>query len=504
MSVVKPSHNISIVNVGRNEVIHEGLLKKLTDDFRSGVGLVVRTENKIDIEKFTKNDLGDKDKFFELMTKVQNGTKKYDATFIFHAFPEEYDEDELQPYVAVKDSKNNPILVCSLEGSFLTDVSDEGFGEAHVLWTSYLEPHITEMYGLMGNDVSKLVAYLKGKAFENNLKNVTGHRGVFSFMPIAGEPFTVGDAKDLGGKFGFGTASQACGWTESAINAATRDPAPAAIEAAKTSKYADEEPTTAPKKEASPPSVPIVPQEPKPNATPLANPSPTPESKVAAQFAEEIVPMTPPAGLGGKKLKQWYRDRDPTGQKTLPTDWMNKPPIMVKVKKSVQALADIDTLNPRTVPKDMKSENPPRVTLPTITGEQQRNANEFIKKHLGDGSALIDNPLEHQKVEQNLAKFSELILKGDLDTFEKWPTGAILAFAKQNPEVAALGLIELRSDRVKRKMAMAALTKDGNKVLGELVGTEPTVTQTKPGGTTSKPVEVAPTSQSEELISKYA
>lgn len=452
MSVQKPDYSYSLVGIPANEVISGAFLAILAKETTSAIGLVVREPDRIVVERFL--ELGDEAARLKMLTGIVNGTKKYPRQFMFGSFPAEFDEDECQPWIAIKDSKNNPILTVMLEGDFPGRTSAEGFSEAYVVMTEYLGPKLNEVYSMASNNPQKLMDYIKGDSFKKDLSNLFAHRAAFFFMPSVGDPIMLGNFREAdkgGSDFPWGTASFNFGHTE-VIAAAPAAPKEATMpkNPPKTSKYLDEP--------VDPQNIPA--QEPKPSVPTVVPPKPGDVTeKVAEKIIDgEAVKWTPPSGVRGKGLKKAYRDM--LGY--LPEDWQQRPSFMIKAKTEATSVSKIE---PK---KDMK-DDAPKPVLPVIDGKQQATAVDFIKKYLGDGSVEIPNPLEVQKQEANIAVFSELCLKtGDLAEINRWPVAGIFAFTKANPEAAALLLIELRRDRINRTQ----LNKDGDKKLGELTGTE--------------------------------
>lgn len=449
MQVSKPDSTMSIVQTKAGEVIPPTLLRKLVEENRSAVGFCVREPDKLIVEKFHKLD--DVEKNFAFMTQLQEATKKFPVMWVFHALPAEFDEDEVQPFIPIKDSKGNPMVVVAAEGDFPTQISDE-FSEAYVLLNEWLCPKIESMYKLVGNSPQKLFEYLHSAQFQNDFRQVFSHRGVLGFMPTVGDPFII-EHNELGITSTWGSASNAYGYTESVIAAATPTVAEVpATPAVRKSRYAEDTPGTAP-------PTPVV-------TPPQADPKPvTPVEKVAAELQPSEIDWSPPKGVHGKSLKQAYRA---VNNGVLPTNWRDRPTIRIQVKKqSVKSLQELSAL---TGAKDMKTVTPQPTenkiaTMPVISGAQQSKAVDFIKKYLGDGSGVIDDPIKAQEQEAKLAKFSELVLKsGKLEEIDRWTTAFIFAFVKENPETAALGFIEMRNTL--RKL------RDGGKTLSELTGTE--------------------------------
>lgn len=450
MSVVKPLYTHSIVNVKANETMPEMLLRKLCTEYPSYVGLVVREPSKLEVEKFLELD-ADPEVRFQKINRINSNTKKFPRQFIFGAFPAEFDEDEGQPWTIIKDSKGNRMLTVACEGDFPGRESAEGYSEAFVVVNEYLGPKLEEFYKLAGNTPSKLFDYLSSTSFKKDLDNLQGFRAGFAFMPTVGEPIMLGNFREEGkggSDYSWGSCTFNHGYSDPVIAAATAEPAKPK-KGTIASKY-DDDVIVEPAKPLAPvPSVPqVIPATPK-----------DPIAKVATELvSNEAVRWAPPAGVHGKGLKKAYRDM--LGH--LPDNWQQRPSFMIKAKDDPAPAAA------PAKPKDMKEEAPKPV-LPVIDGNQQAKAVDFIKKFLGDGSTVIDeHPLETQKQEANLAVFSELCLKsGKLEEINRWPVSGIFAFCKENPQVAALLLIELRRDRINRMTSV----KDADKPLGELTGT---------------------------------
>ncbi len=464
MSVQKPDYSHSIVNVLAGHVIPGTFLNMLCNQNRSCVGLVVREPGKIEIERFL--NLGTVEDQIALLSKVNDNTKKYPRQFIFGSFPVEFDEEECQPWIPVRDSKNNPLVTVSIEGDFPGRTSAEGFSEAHVLMHEYLGDKLNDAYKLAGNNPSKLFDYLNSDSFKKDLTNTFGFRAAFAFMPSVGDPIMLGNFREEGkggADYTWGSASFNYGYADP-VEEKPPVPEPKA-KAPASSKYAD------------------APIEPKPSVpeVPLKTDPPKPEEKVAKDIVdnstEEGVWWQPPATLHGKALKKAYRDML---NNELPTNWQERPKFFLKAKKEVTAAG----------PKDMRPTAQPTV-LPVIDGKQQVKAVDFIKKYLGDGAAVLEgNPLEVQKQESNLAVFSEICLKSnDLAEINRWPVSGVFAFAKENPEAAALLIIQLRREFINRTQ----LVKDGDKKLGDLTGTEQVgVPSPGPQPAPTKPAEVTP------------
>lgn len=475
MNTAKPEFTSAIGRTKSGESFPETLLAKLVAENKSGFGFAIKQGDKLEVEKFPR--LEEKDKLLtsgSLLINIMENTKKFPVMFTFHDIQSaEYDEDEIQPYTVLKDSKNQPLLCVCVEGDFPNFANnEEGFSEAYCLVNEWLGPKIEGMYKLLGNSPQKLVEYLRTEQFASDFNQVIGHRGCLAFMPVHGDQFIL-EKNEIGLEGSWGSVSNAYGYTESAVAAATAEPAPATAPAPvpaerKRSKYADAPtaPAAAPKPTATPPKADKVPAK-------------DPVDKVVEQIVEEVeieeeVEWSPPMAVHGKDLKALYR----ATAGFLPKDWKQRPKLKIKIKKKVKSMeglaatkvgmaANGSTVQPQ--PKDMRQPAPTAVvlTMPIISGDLQKKAAAHIEKHLGDGSAVIADPLKAQSEEEALAKFSELVLKSNnIKDIFRWPTSYVFAFGKENPEAFALGFIEIRG--LLRRFF--DLEKNGDRTLKDLVG----------------------------------
>lgn len=476
----KPEYSMSIVTVKPNETVPKALLIKLFSENRSAMGLVVRDGTSIDIERFTT--MVSVEDEVEEMIGILDKTKKLHRQINLHALPEKFEAYEVQPWTILKDSKDKPILLVSCEGDFFK-FAKKGQSEFFTLVNDHLGPKIEDLYKLLGNDPKKLMEYLRGKVFADDLALLHGERGVFEFMPAEGEPFAHGTNK-IGLEATWGRASNVYGYTEAVQEAGTAEP-----EAPKRSKYASDDP--APAKE------PVV-------IPPKADPPVTPIEKVAAElpkkFRQEI-----PRNLHGKRKKSYIRDLylKHTGKEDLPVDWDNMTHFEVDMPTTVNSLADLGKTALAEV-KDMKGKAPvENAPIPVISGAEQAAVTAFIKKYLDGNSNRVENPLEIQKIEAKLPVFTEVAGQAEgLDFFDTIRSDILKNLVEERPQSAWLLILEYRADRRKRKQLQAL----GDKKLGELTGTEaPLMEPGKTAPASPEPGTASPAeAQPEVKKSRYA
>lgn len=478
----KPAYSMSIVTVKPNETVPDALLIKLFSENRSAYGLVVREGTVINIEKFDEQDSVEEE--VTEMRDIFNRTKSHYRQICLSALPEKFDKSEIQPWVILKDSKDQPILLVSCEGDF-SKHTKEGQSEFFTLVNDYLGPKIEGLYKMVGNDPKKLMDYLRSKEFATDLEQVYGHRGVFEFMPAEGEPFAHGK-NELGLEAQWGRASNVYGYTETVLEAGTAEVKP--VEGSKRSKYASDEPAPAQEPVAIPPK---------------ADPPKAPIEKVAAELPKKRR-IEIPRNLHGKRKKAFVRD----ALGFLPDDWDSMSFIEVDMETTVNSLADLSK-TAAAAPKDMRGKDPElksNVTenqpVPVISGAEQAAVNAFIKKYLDGNSNRVENPLEIQKIEAKLPVFTEVAGQTQgLDFFDSVRADILKNLVEERPQSAWLLILEYRADRRKRKQHQAL----GDKKLGDLTGTEAPLEPGKTLPASPEPGTVSPPEvQPEVKKSRYA
>lgn len=465
MSVKKPAYSSSIVQVTKDHTIPETLLHKLVTENPTALGIAVRDQKGISVErhKLTEGPA----ETINWLKKIESKVKPYSRMYTFHSYPADYDEDvELQPYVLLKTSNGSPLICVGIEGDFpkYVDTSADGFSEAYMLLNNWLGPKVLDMYKLLGNNPQKIYDFLRTEQFAKDFDDQIGYRGCLYFLPNTGEMFSQSKNEAGVDKADWGACSFAYGYTEPVIEAATAEAkpevpvAPKEVKAQKSKWADDDEPVVEPAK-------PVV--VPKVDDKPVTSPT----EKVAAETPTSQV-LEPPKGMHGKPLKEWYRSV--TGGE-LPIAWRERPKVTISVKPAKTEPAKTETAisASMTVALQQKQDKQSFTnSMPVISGEKLKAANEFVKKYLGDGSALITDPTEAGKMEAKLAKFAELMAGSGITSitdFQKMTTAFKFAFVAKHPEAAALALIEMSNH-------IRDLEENGDKKLGELTGTKETST----------------------------
>lgn len=449
MQHVKPEYSYSVALVKAGQTLPEALLSKLVAENRTVISAGIRTKGAMEKEIFLPMK-PTVEGTLEFMKKFMNGSKDFTRLVCFHSLPAEYDEDvEIMPWAPLKDSKGNPLLYVAAEGDFpkYVDDSADHYSEGSRLLVDWLGPQIETIYTkAAGNNPARLFEYLNSDEFGKNFAEQVGHRGVLTFLPITGPGFTVAKDNELGVSGDWGTASIAYGYTESVTAAAT----PAKVEAPKPvskSKYVQDDDETI-KVDPTPPAAPLQPGQ---------------------EMVEEEIRVIPPKGMHGKTLKTWWR-KSPVGD--LPTNWRDDPHpgVIVKVKKAVAAAPEKKT--DTAMAAAMKSAEIGK-SMPIISGDKQKAFVEFVKKYVGDGSALITDPAVTAEQESKLAVFHELAGWKDLSEINRYTTAFLSTWSKEHPEATWLLIIEMRSEMNRLQKVISGLA-EGNVKTGDLKTTPST------------------------------
>lgn len=463
MQTQKPEYSYSNVIVKAGHTVPEALLMKLCGENRTVIAAGIRSKKEMEKEIFLPM-APTVDETYAFMKKFLEATKEFTRLVSFHAMPEEFDGDvEIMPWAPIKDSKGNPLLFVAIDGDFPKhiDTSADHFSESFGILREFLGPKIETIYNTAGNNPAKLFDYLKSADFGRDFAEQVGHRGVLSFLPVTGEAFAQGQ-NEIGVTGDWGTASSAYGYTESVTAAATP--------AAEVKPKAE----AAPKKGGSK----YVTDEPAIPAAPIQAPAVNPQEMEEVEVEHKV-----PAGMHGKPLKEWYRKM--TGE--LPSNWRDKPSVKVMSKRpktASTAMKEPDT----AIASAMKmAETNAAITMPIVGGDKQKAANDFVKKYVGDGSALIKDPTETAEAEAKIAKWHELAGHKDLAEINRYTAAFISSYTKLHPEMAYLLIIEARSELNRMQKIIDGLVA-GNSKMGDLTKTAPDTTPAP----VSKPLTPSP------------
>src|SRR6266404_2102665 len=145
--------------------------------------------------------LQDKAKGYEMVLHLANLTSKWDKGDIqpFHIMVKEEGKD---------DDDGTCILTFSVEGDF-PKYSDAASGHTDEYNFSHdiIIPTVQQYFEDVEGDIGKFTAKLHNPLFAKSLMAHVGHRAVFVFLPLEGDPICFGQ-NVLGGEYEWGQTSQ--------------------------------------------------------------------------------------------------------------------------------------------------------------------------------------------------------------------------------------------------------------------------------------------------------
>lgn len=434
-----------------------------------------------------------------------------DSTILFFAgnYPEGYLKEDRQPFNLLRDEKDKVLMVGFLEGDF------EGFqkeGSKHsgefFAANEYLAPKLSYLYGLVGNDMAKLIKELQSPVNIRDLRNTFEDRGTMILMPYTGDIITCSENPDEK-EFSWGGTSKTYGYQEK-----TPEPveAPPKEEEKEISEMEKKIAAFKARKAAEAAGTTVEPAkavETKATEALRAPTFPPPDAK-GELSSEELqwkhklekpAPgnrwAAPPLNSNNSNKKAWYNKR----RTTLPSGWKDSVPIQVPITAMGAALAEAkaksplptatavpqtplpskvpDTLVPERpaeapakeleVPADVKAPNQPTeegAPIPVLNPKLQRH---IVDTHLkqakvkaildADGEDIV-NPKSFQDIEK---KFPDVIQQLGLNSWNqlyRLPFEEILSLCKIPQMGAVLAFWALHKVRSYELVAAQTETKD--------------------------------------------
>lgn len=152
----------------------------------------------------------------EELMQTQTDNKDLGVIFYFGDYPADYQREDMQPFVLLRDTEAKPILACFLEGDFKHHVPDKSLhsGEYSVV-TDTLIPKLKTYFEMVDNNIDKLMETLEKPAIGKELSNTFSDRGVIVFMSNTRKIITYSE-NALEGTFPWGSMSQVGDYKEGA------------------------------------------------------------------------------------------------------------------------------------------------------------------------------------------------------------------------------------------------------------------------------------------------
>lgn len=405
-----------------------------------------------------------------LMT-LQEQAKPYEAVFYLANMVGKFDKTDIQPFtIEVKaegDEVGRNILSFFVEGDFPKYSKPEsGHTDEYNFVHDIVIPKLEEMFEDSDQDIGKFTAKLHKTSFEKDLSAHVGHRAVFLFLPLEGEPIMFGDSKGLAGEYDWGSTSQNHGF-----GTAPKVPITTQIAAAakKFNPFGGVQPAPSP--------APIQTDdngvhhiEPKP-AAPHPDAAPKKESDVALPSPRTdtaiLHGVSPPPKLDQSARNMWLRLFN-GGE--LPKDHHKKdikvmvaPDLLPLAQRDIGTKAEVKTLEADV--KKFKSGKPVDMVKPVASGSilpnSQRPPADFIPsfsdKEMTEATSIlagfidrdkVPSPLEIQKIEAQWPTFSQKMGIPFEDLF-RWTVADFMALCAGN-KTAVMVILELRRKLIEK------------------------------------------------------
>lgn len=439
----------------------EAYLRKVLKEFPSCGGYAVQT-----IEKGAPLLVSDRMDTGAELEAVQALLKGYASSRVLLTFSklDKVDETNLQPYDFSMPGDVTPLMCFGIEGEFPTLV-EAGISQETNFAKKVIIPNFNKFLKLSEGDLAKFIAEIKDPTFIDSLMARIGDRGVFCFLPPAGDAIWLGKNK-LGSTYPWGQVSMFLDYVEQPAAAAT-----AAAE--KKGGWWSVGPKAPVAQESPPPS-------PAPAKPPLGLPDAKPDTKIDPPPATPSADPPPPSGhwevlpkgLSNKDRKSFIRRVTGCGN-NLPEGselpgwkyWVVDYPAKAK---TLEALAE--KMKTDTGPLDMRSNVPPKIVAPTrgsevvteanslvLTNDEATAAETTIVKILDRQGKEIPNPLDIQKMEQKYPKFTKRfgVTSEQIDT---WLPADVEAFAKAHGKAFFHLFLEMRREKIDAKATLAMLS----------------------------------------------
>lgn len=308
------SHQAVIATKFPEQTIPKAYVDKILPTYKTCIGYAVPTE-KGTIEVFQSNGTVED---YSGVAEVMKDNPRI-TTFYFGLNDADFHEDDLQPFIILKNDEGQPIMVAFLEGDFSNfHQAESARSDEFFAVDEHLRDKITELYHENGKDMDKLIEKLDGASFRRDLQQVIVSRGHIVLMTGSGKTIVFNKNNKQGMEFPWGEVSNCLDYTEEKVPEAGVD-----------------KPKLKLKTKAPPFSTPSVPSVEKQKDT---------ETKHIPTEAK----FYPPQNRSGKDLKKWYRTH--YQGHFCPNDWEKRPGIPesklaadshLRVKKDLAAL---DTL----------------------------------------------------------------------------------------------------------------------------------------------------------------
>lgn len=395
---------------------------------------------------------------------VQDLLKGYASNLVLLSFSkmDKVEEGLLQPFDFTMPGDVTPLMSFAIEGDF-PSLTEAGITEEANFSKKVIIPNFNKFLKFSEGDLAKFIAELKDPTFIDSLMARIGDRGVFCFLPPAGDAIWLGKDK-LGSSYPWGQVSNHHHYKE----------VPAQPPVAKAGWWSAKGPTLPVAQED--PSAPVQPTPP----VPLNAPSPDgTDTRITAPTSD---PNTPPAGhweelpkgLSQKDRKAFVRrvtgcgsilpeGFDKPGWKYWVTEYQLRARDLPELKDQLESVLK---QNGYDQPKDMRAAGPrpspsrgseviTEANSLVLTADEKSVAESTMLKIMDRQGKEVPNPLDIQKSEAKYPTFTKQFGVTS-DQIDAWLPVDIEAFAKANGKAFFHLFLETRREKIAAKATVAS------------------------------------------------
>jgi len=441
-----------IIYKKKGELVPDQLLEKLFHGKPTLVDLCMVDQGAL---QFAHPDNVDNMEEFKRIMEV---FKDY-ATICFFGYDAEYLTDDRQPFVLVRNSKDQPVLAVCMQGDFSPyhDEKSAHSDEFHAL-NKYFRPKLQKIFSLCKEDIPQFLDELRDPVLVDELSTKTFlNQGSIEVLSITGEVFSfVRDDKRKEFKWGF--TSDTLGHDESEYPEKTKGGLAAALSGLP--GFKSKAKTEAPKAKPEP----ETPQE-------VMKPPVVP-----AEVKEELI--FPPAEIqsGSKnQIRAWYNEMFGF----CPDNYKRSPGVLssrLKKKGPIKALSDIARNVPTsvTIPAAQDAKET-MVDIPVIPAEKKKQIEKNFLESKTISKLLADQtPFDPKSILEQEGKYSTFCENFGLkteDTF-KWGLASYRELCRRWPDETGILISNLIFTIVKERSGKPAKTSTED-VFSSLPGFKP-------------------------------
>lgn len=466
----------------KDKELPEAYLDKVLEHNKSAVGAAFADRGELLMSSVANTTV---EKIKKTALETDKSFKEFPLLFSFFNHTSVLQEEDKQPYVLLRNDKDEPIVSAFLEGDFSNfEQADSSHSDEHEAVKELLIPKFQKMFKEAGGKVDVLMGMLQDKLVKREMQTLFVNEGSITIIASTGEicTFSKGEKNK---SFPWGWTTNSYGYEQpSKEEVAKPEPKSSAqskldkIKAALADMDEDDEEEDEDDTEDAAAQGAVA-------TDVAAKPEAAEKSKKKPDISDsdyEVVMLAPPdSEKSGNRVKKWYRRT----YGSVPSNWTDRPAVPVRRlrakfegKAPPEVAAATDTRIPieATKPKDTgvqhipaatadaKSEQVTDETLPVIPPREKKWVNDtFLAEAIDDTSKEIVDPKEYQAFEEKYPTFAQAF---NLDSLHKTfgiSFENLLRLVKEAPVAAAVllfnyrtGYMQYQADKAKQQPSKPA------------------------------------------------